>query len=155
MLMIFKELSVLLVNLVIISPPILFVTYNISYILAIIFVILLRILLSFNMCAPKETPILTLLEIYLNMYKNFSNTSLFDSDLLAYSYRFYKMEGMDSATLTLPASGDYLSGTINGQSVILPDLQDTALRFHHFSTPGIETEGLAVPDNSSPLRLLN
>lgn len=77
------------------------------------------------------------------------------SDLLAYGYRFYKMKGMDSATLTLPASGDYLSGVINGQSVILPDLQDTALRFHQFSTPGIETEGLAVPDNSSQLHLLN
>ena len=82
-----------------------------------------------------------------------SNASI--SDLLAYGYRFKKMEGMDSTTLTLPAPGDYQSGLINGQSVILPDLQNTALRFHQFSTPGIETEGLVVPDNSSQSQLLN
>lgn len=77
------------------------------------------------------------------------------ANLLAYGYRFYQMDGLDISTLTLPANGEFQSGVINGQSVILPDLPDTALRFHQFSTPGIETEGLVVPDNSSLFPLLN
>lgn len=77
------------------------------------------------------------------------------SDLLAYGYRFNKMDKLDTFMLTLPASGDYQSGFLDGQSVILPNLQDTAEKFHQFATPGIEIKGLHVPDNSSQFQRLN
>ena len=77
------------------------------------------------------------------------------SDLLAYGYRFNKMDKLDTFMLTLPASGDYQSGFLDGQSVILPNLQDTAEKFHQFATPGIEIKGLQVPDNSIQFQRLN
>lgn len=77
------------------------------------------------------------------------------SDLLAYGYRFNKMDKLDTFMLTLPASGDYQSGFLDGQSVILPNLQDTAEKFHQFATPGIEIKGLTVPDNSIQFQRLN
>lgn len=77
------------------------------------------------------------------------------SDLLAYGYRFNKMDKLDTFMLTLPASGDYRSGLLDGQSVILPNLQDTAEKFHQFATPGIEIKGMTVPDNSFQFQRLN
>jgi len=77
------------------------------------------------------------------------------SDLLAYGYQFNKMDKLDTFMLTLPASGDYQSGFLDGQSVILPNLQDTAEKFHQFATPGIEIKGLNVPDNSIQFQRLN
>ena len=62
---------------------------------------------------------------------------------------------LDTFMLTLPASGDYQSGFLDGQSVILPNLQDTAEKFHQFATPGIEIKGLNVPDNSIEFQRLN
>ena len=62
---------------------------------------------------------------------------------------------LDTFMLTLPASGDYQSGFLDGQSVILPNLQDTAEKFHQFATPGIEIKGLTVPDNSIQFQRLN
>lgn len=77
------------------------------------------------------------------------------SDLLAYGYRFYKMDELKTWTMTLPSTGDYQSGMLDGQSVLLPNLQNTAEKFHQFATPGIEAKELAVPGNSLPFQRLS
>lgn len=75
-------------------------------------------------------------------------------DMLAYGYSYTRVEGMKIESLRLPANGDYATGKINKQWVMVPRLKETAAKFHQFAYPGVDASQVAVPDNSSAFKKL-
>lgn len=75
-------------------------------------------------------------------------------DMLAYGYSYSRAEGMKIESLRLPANGDYATGKINKQWVMVPRLKETSVKFHQFAYPGMDASQVAVPDNSSAFKRL-
>lgn len=75
-------------------------------------------------------------------------------DMLAYGYSYTRAEGMKIESLRLPANGDYATGKINKQWVMVPRLKETSDKFHQFAYPGMDASQVAVPDNSSAFKKL-
>ncbi|MFL0246198.1 LCP family protein [Candidatus Clostridium stratigraminis] len=106
-----------------------------------------RRVLSLLLSKVKDTSVLSYPKLYSTM-SQYVKTNIPFEDMLKIVYTVYKFGDSTTDNLRLPADGYFKDTSINGQSVLIPNLKYSATALYKFIYNTVPSN-LKVPDNSA------